>query len=116
MSRSDRERLGDAARHLRSALDACRLESFDQLWADRTRRQALIFDLVIVSETLTKLTAETKALSGRVPWRMITDTRNRLIHVYWRQDRIFFEEVLRTSAPDLLEALEALSTRLDDVT
>lgn len=108
MSRTDHDRLNDAIFHLRSALATGEGEGFDDLWSDRIRRQSLIFDLIIVSKTLTKVSAEAKAQSSAIPWRRITDTRNRLIHAYWRQDRIFFEELLQHDAPDLLHAVEQL--------
>lgn len=77
-------------------------------WEVRERRQSLIFDIIVLGEALAKVSAQTKALGSRVPWRIINGTRNRLIHAYWLHDRDFVQEVVASHLPPLLAQLDEL--------
>ena len=72
-----------------------------------------MFDLVVLTEALTKISPENRARSSRVPWRLIADTRNRLVHVYWRHDRRFVEYLIEAQLPDLRDALDELAAIVD---
>jgi uncharacterized protein with HEPN domain len=75
---------------------------------------AVIYALVVVGETLGKLSAEVRNLAPEVPWRAIKDMRNRLVHGYWTVDPTIVARVVEHDLPpldrrlaDLLRQLEA---------
>ena len=75
MSRSDLERLRDARDFAQYALathTACRRT----FWPNaRQPQHAALFDLVIMGETLNKVSAEVQKAAPDLPWRQIVDMR-----------------------------------------
>lgn len=74
--------------------------------------QMLLFALVraveIVGEAASKVSEETKAARGEVPWTAIVGMRNRLIHAYFDIDRDILWKTVKEELPALLPLLRSL--------
>jgi uncharacterized protein with HEPN domain len=108
MSRSDLDRLKDivhsadlAARHAGN-LDAVALSAADPL------RDAALFRIAVIGEAASRLPAEIQALAPEIPWNLVKNMRNHIVHGYWQID---FHIVAETIALDL-EPLKATAKRL----
>ncbi len=113
MSRSDAERLKDARQYLSAVTSAFDEYGMDTIWASRERRQSLLLDLILFGEALGKIAAEVKSLAPRIPWAQISWTRNRLVHVYWLQEREFIARLIANELPSLGAELDRLAALLD---
>lgn len=65
--------------------------------------------LEIIGEAATHVSAETRSKVPDVPWRDLSDTRNRIIHRYFDVDLEIVGAIVRDDLPALLESLEAIS-------
>ena len=104
MTRSDRERLDDIA----DAVRAIRAHVARSRSDERLRRDAILYNLVIVGEAVKGLAEDTKAKRPEVPWRQISGLRDLLTHEYFRID---MEEITKIVDRDL-SALEKAVTAL----
>lgn len=60
----------------------------------------------VIGEAATKLSAETKAVHPRIPWREMIGMRNRLIHGYASVDHDIIWDVISADLVELIDALE----------
>ena len=94
MNRSDLDRLRDArdfARYARS--DAGGLPA-DELADAKQPRHAALYDLVVVGETLGKVSSEVKSAASSIEWRKTSNLRNILVHGYWQVDLEIIADVI----------------------
>ena len=54
----------------------------DSFFKDEMVQDAIIRNLEIIGEAVTKLSESLKTENGQIPWRQISGMRNRLIHGY----------------------------------
>jgi uncharacterized protein with HEPN domain len=108
MNRSTAERLQDilhaadlAAQHA-GDLDAERLATAP------SRRDAALFQIIVLGEAVSQLPAELQALAPEIPWLNIRNMRNLVVHAYWQID---YGTVANTIRNDL-EPLKAATRRL----
>ena len=83
----------------------------DELFNDDPIRESVAFNLAVIGEAASQVSAETRATLPDIPWPKIISMRNRLIHGY---DRIDFEKVWETvtqGVPVLIRSLEAALAR-----
>jgi uncharacterized protein with HEPN domain len=63
----------------------------------------------IIGEAARRISAELKAANPQVPWRLIVDQRNVLVHAY---DEIEDERIWRLAAQDIPRLIEQLTDLL----
>lgn len=102
MRRSDRERLEDLAEAI-AAIHAhlARRVSSDE----RLKRDAILYNLVIVGEAVKGLGDETKARHPDIPWKQIAGLRDLLTHEYFRIDMDEIEKVVERDLAPLADAV-----------
>jgi uncharacterized protein with HEPN domain len=89
------EEMIDAAQE---AIDLTAGVDAEQMKADRTRRDALLWNFTVLGEAASQISEETKRLYDYVNWTNPARLRNRVVHGYWTAD----VEVLVATAQDLL--------------
>lgn len=108
-------RPADYLRHVSEAAElACSyVEGMDKqdFLADRRTQQAVIMNVVIMGEAVTRMLQEYGTFLDRhpqVPWRNMKGMRNRMAHGYFDIDLNVVWETVRTALPKLLEQLPAI--------
>jgi uncharacterized protein with HEPN domain len=84
MNRSDLDRLRDARDFARHAQDNAGGLPSDILADAKQPQHAALYDLVIIGETLNKVSGEVKSAAPHLGWRPIANLRNIIVHAYWR--------------------------------
>jgi uncharacterized protein with HEPN domain len=107
LKRGDRERLDDIA----EALKTIRQYATDHKSNERLRRDALLYNLLILGEAVKALGEDTKARRPDVPWRQIAGLRDVLAHEYYRIDVTEIEGILKRDLPALEIAITKLRRR-----
>ncbi len=72
---------------------------------DAMRYDATLRNLKLIGEAATHVSAEVRAGSPEVPWRLVVAVRNRLIHGYLGIDDDTVWSILRDELPSLRAAL-----------
>jgi len=75
---------------------------------DRQLALSLTKEIEIAGEAASKVSAQFKKAHPEIPWKTITDTRNRLIHVYFDIDYDKAWEVIAQDFPKLKGQLKPL--------
>jgi uncharacterized protein with HEPN domain len=104
LKRDDRERLDDIA----EAVKTIRAHAADRKSSERLRRDALLYNLLIIGEAVKALGEETKGRRPEVPWRQIAGLRDVLAHEYYRIDVVEIESILKHDIPALEIAIISL--------
>ncbi|TMK26154.1 MAG: DUF86 domain-containing protein [Actinobacteria bacterium] len=104
MKRGDRERLDDIA----EAITTIQAHAADRRSTKRIRRDALLYNLLILGEAVKAIGGETKARRPEVPWRQIGGLRDVLAHEYYRIDLTEIESILKRDLPALETAITTL--------
>jgi uncharacterized protein with HEPN domain len=108
MNRSDLDRLCDARDFARHAVDnagGLSAEILAQAWQPQ---HAALYDLVVVGETLGKVSAEVKSAAPHIQWRRISDLRNILVHASWQVDFEAIAGIIENRIDPLIEDLNQL--------
>jgi uncharacterized protein with HEPN domain len=113
MIRSDLDRLRDARDFARYTLgDAGGLSA--EILADSLQPQhAALYDLVVIGETLGKVSAEVRAAAPHIDWKAIRDLRNIIVHAYWQVDLETIAGILENRIDPLISDLENLIALLE---
>ena len=108
MRRSDLQRLRDARDFARFVqLNAGGLSA--EIIADAQQPQhAALYNLAVVGEALSKVSAEVKNAAPYLEWREIVDLRNIIVHSYWQIDLEIIADVIENEIDPLIEELERL--------
>lgn len=99
-----------------AATEAHRLASettVEDLAADRTRRDALLWNFTVLGEAANQLTDELKAQHATVPWQQPTRLRNRIVHGYWAIDLDILHNTALRQLPSFAEQLQQVLDSLD---
>lgn len=110
MNRSDLERLRDARDFAGYALDNAGGLSAEILADARQPLHAALFDLMVIGETLNKISAEVKSAAPAMEWRLIADMRNLIVHAYWQIDLEIIADVIKHRLDPLIAELNTLIT------
>src|SRR5262245_9052847 len=108
MIRSTAERLQDIldaaelAAHHAGDLDGPRLAGTP------ARRDATMFQLIVLGEAVSQIPAELQALAPQIPWADIRNMRNLIVHAYWQIDYGIVADTVQND----LEPLKAATRRL----
>jgi uncharacterized protein with HEPN domain len=108
MNRSDLDRLRDAREYARQALNNARSLRAETLAEAIQPQQATLYSLVIVGETLHRVSAEIKGAAPAMEWRGYSDLRNYIVHSYWQIDFEIIAEVVRNRLDPLIAELDTL--------
>lgn len=104
MRRGDQDRLQDLA----EAIAAIRAHVGARAGGDRLKRDAILYNLVIVGEAVKGLSDETKARRPEIPWRQIAGLRDLLAHEYLRIDLNAIDEIVSRDLGPLEDAVRNL--------
>jgi uncharacterized protein with HEPN domain len=80
----------------------------NDLETDPQLRLALLRALEILGEAASRVTAETRGVYPRIPWRRVVSTRNRLIHAYFDIDLDIVWTTATHSLPELIPMLREI--------
>jgi uncharacterized protein with HEPN domain len=108
MNRSDLDRLRDARDFARHASDNAGGLSAHVLADALQPQHAALYDLVIVGETLNKVSAAVKRAGPAIQWRLVADLRNLIVHAYWQIDLEIIADVIENRLAPLIAGLDAL--------
>lgn len=110
MNRSDLDRLRDArdfAGHARSNAGGL---SAEILAGARQPQHAALYDLVVIGEALSRVSAEVKNAAPGLHWRSIVNLRNIIVHAYWQIDLEIIAGVVTNRLDPLIGELDRLIT------
>jgi uncharacterized protein with HEPN domain len=103
VKRTDRERLGDIA----DAIAAIRAHT-KRRGDDRLRRDAILYNLMILGEAVKGLSEETRAKRPEIKWREIAGLRDLLAHEYFQIELTVIDEIVARDLSPLAVAVAAL--------
>jgi uncharacterized protein with HEPN domain len=83
--------------------------TFAHYAGDENLRLATERRIEIIGEAARRLSTELKAANPQIPWRLIVDQRNVLIHAY---DEVEDERIWRLAAQDVPQLIEQLEDLL----
>ena len=113
MNRSDLDRLQDARDFARYARDNAGGLSADILAGARQPQHAALYDLIVIGETLGKVSTEVKSASPNIEWKKISNRRNHLVHSYWQVDLEIIAGVIEHRLDPLAMELDKLIAIVD---
>jgi uncharacterized protein with HEPN domain len=113
MIRTDLDRLRDARDFAQHALDDAGGLSADALAVARQPQHAALYDLVVIGETMGKVSAEVKTAAPHIDWKTIRDLRNILVHAYWQVDLEIVAGIIENRMDLLIADLERLIALLE---
>jgi uncharacterized protein with HEPN domain len=108
MNRSDLDRLRDARAYAQHALSNTAGLRAEALARAIQSQHAALYDLVIIGETLHRVSAEIKGAAPAMEWRGYSDLRNYIVHSYWQIDFEIVAEIIRTRLAPLVAELDTL--------
>ena len=77
--------------------------TYEEMKADKKCFHAVVYNLMIMGEAANLLTKEFRSEHTEVPWRVIVDMRNLLIHGYITTDAIYVWDTYKNDLPTLNE-------------
>jgi uncharacterized protein with HEPN domain len=108
MKRSDVDRLRDArhfARHAQNNAGGFEAAALAEAWQPQ---HAALYNLVIIGETLHRVSPEIKAAAPGQDWKNFSDLRNYIVHSYWQIDFEIVADVIRNRLDALIAELDRL--------
>ena len=108
MNRPDIDRLRDARDFARYARDNAGGLSADTLAHSIQPQHAALYDLVVIGETLNKVSSEIKSTAPDLRWRSINNLRNIIVHSYWQIDLEIIAKVIEKDLDPLVAELTRL--------
>jgi uncharacterized protein with HEPN domain len=108
MNRSDLDRLRDARNFAQHALNTAGGLPPDVLAGAFQPQHAALFNLVVIGETLNKVSAEIKSAAPDLPWRATYTLRNLIVHAYWQIDLQNIARIIEAELEPLMEQLDRL--------
>lgn len=103
MKRADRDRLDDIA----DAITAIRAHS-KRRTDERLRRDAVLYNLMVLGEAVKGLSDEMKARRPEIPWREIAGLRDLLAHEYYQIEIGVIDDIVARDLAPLAAAIAAL--------
>jgi uncharacterized protein with HEPN domain len=107
VKRSESERLDDIA----AALKTIQSHAANRNSDEPLRRDALLYNLLILGEAVKALDDGTKARRPEIPWRQIASLRDLLAHEYYRIDAPLIDNIIKNDLAPLESAVTALRKR-----
>jgi len=111
MRDDDRIRVQHMIEAAESALQFVSGRARPDLDTDRMLLFAVVRAVEIIGEAASKVSAETRAVHGDIPWSAIIGMRNRLVHAYFEIDTNIVWVAVTEEIPTLLVHLQALAAK-----
>jgi len=108
MTRSDLQRLRDAKAYAWHAQTNAGGLPPDVLAAASQPLHAALFGLVVVGESLNKVSAAVKSAAPDIPWQPANELRNFIVHAYWQIDLNIIADVIENRLEPLIAQIDAL--------
>lgn len=108
MSRSWPERVRDIVEAINEILEFTNGMTFDQFSADRRTQKAVLANFSIIGEAASAIPDDVTSNYLSIPWRLMRDMRNIVVHVYFGVDRVTVWKTLTEDLPPLLGPLNVL--------
>ena len=105
--RGDSERLSDIA----AAITAIRAHLATADVPTDLRRDAILYNLLVIGEAVKALGEQTRARQPEVPWRQIAGLRDLIAHEYFRIDMDEIQRIVDQELKALSSAVAALRRR-----
>jgi uncharacterized protein with HEPN domain len=86
--------------------------SYEEFAAQQVLQDAVVLRIAILGEAASHLPEQDKARWTSVPWRVITDMRNRLIHGYFAMRLDLVWQVVAVDLPPLKSQLRSIRDAL----
>ena len=83
--------------------------------SDRMRHSATIRYFEVLGEAASRVPSEIRAQAPDIPWRLMVDMRNQLIHGYFLVDLSIVYETATQDIHNLRKSIERLRASLDNV-
>jgi uncharacterized protein with HEPN domain len=83
------------------------------LFADRDRREALLWNYTVLGEASSQVPTEVKTAHPQVEWAMAVRLRNRIVHGYWEIDLETLHATAAEDLPGMIESLAAVLAALE---
>jgi uncharacterized protein with HEPN domain len=80
----------------------------DTFVTDAKTQDAVIRNIEIIGEATRNISETTRTSHPEVPWRDISDMRNKVIHDYFRVDQDIVWDVVQNDLPSLRAQIEAM--------
>lgn len=97
--------------HAKEALEMAHGRSRPDLGRDRMLELALLRLMEVVGEAASRVPDEYRLRHSQIPWREVSDFRNRLIHGYDAVNLDILWTIIQVDLPRLIEQLEAIVAR-----
>ena len=107
MNRSTTERLQDILHAADLATQHASGLGAERLATTAGRRDATLFQMVVLGEAVSQLPAELLALAPEIPWSDIRSMRNLLVHSYWQIDFVIVVDTITSDLEPLKAATGA---------
>lgn len=82
--------------------------TLEEFLADETLQRAFVRSLEVIGEASSKVPAEYRAEHPQIEWRLMTATRNRLIHGYFGVDYELVWDVVQNRIPEVQTQVRSL--------
>jgi uncharacterized protein with HEPN domain len=82
--------------------------SFEEFIGKNEKRDAVLWNLLIIGEAATKLPTELTSARPEIPWQEIRGFRNRIVHGYFSLKWPIVWQIATTGVPALREGAEAM--------
>ncbi|MDO5845633.1 MAG: DUF86 domain-containing protein, partial [Methanocorpusculum sp.] len=78
---------------------------YASLIKDPIKQRAVIRSIEIIGEAANQISKEFRDEHPAIPWRKLTDTRNRLIHGYFSVSMVIVWEIIEKEVQPLLRSI-----------
>jgi uncharacterized protein with HEPN domain len=102
------ERVTDIIESAEHIIELTRGSDFSAFGADRTLREAVLYNIVIIGEAARYVPAEVQARHPDVDWRGLRDMRNWVAHVYHAVSHRRVWKTITTDFPVLIPRLRQI--------
>jgi uncharacterized protein with HEPN domain len=113
--RQDESSLVDIVQAMQRVLRFAQDLSRDRLNEDEMRQSAILYQIMIVGEAVKRLSPEFRFQHSQVPWKQMAGMRDVLTHQYDEVDLDVVWEVVQSDIPQLLELIQPLLPKNDDL-
>lgn len=79
-----------------------------EFYRDELLRDATLFHMIQLSESVKKLSAEIKRKRADIPWNEMYGMRNRIVHDYGNVDLSVVYDTVKEDIPELLSKFEEI--------